>query len=232
MNRLSEAVSELCKDMTLIGQGEFGMVYKTPEGKAMKVQWYDAGEFESEVNVMKRFSEIGLGVTYDTSYIITLSKEISGEQNKPTQIGVIIMEMVEGTLHDYVEQNRSPQELDHISTLIWKLLVKMKRYQVSHNDLQFTNIGYYHDSQGVLRLKLIDFGLGNASRYHSDFNLLSIGRYLYDDDNENDNIEYLQQHWWPRLKRQLSLQVKDDWYDIHFQYIKLFKQCFVLCHDD
>jgi hypothetical protein len=193
--------AECTKNYTFVdylSHGKFGVTstIKDVQGNVLvlKVQKLIDEKFLKEVQVMKRFSELNIGVNLTSHCFI--------ENQKKIKYGVIIMEKVDGVLKDLFKQEQLPnKELDHIGQAFIQIIQIMQKEHISHNDLHFGNIGYTKDSSGHINLRLIDFGEGSDIRSFTDIAILSIGRNLMNTIYQNNtNVKYLLNNWWPKLK--------------------------------
>jgi len=181
-----------------LSHGKFGVtsLMKDIQGNVvvLKVQKLIDEKFLKEVQVMKRFSELNIGVHLKGYCFI--------ENQRKIKYGVIIMEKVDGVLKDLFKQEQfSTEKLDRIGQEFIQIIQIMQKEHISHNDLHFGNIGYTKDSSGHINLRLIDFGEGSDIRSFTDISILSIGRNLMNSNfQHNLNVEYLLKTWWPKLK--------------------------------
>jgi hypothetical protein len=228
-----------------VGNGEFGLASTIidAQGKewVLKIQRVRKdGSFKLEINTMKRFSSIGIGVTVKSYCYVKLGK-------KRHMCGLIVMEKIDGTLIRLLDAPQSKETLDSIGEQLVSFVSIMDRENISHNDLHFSNIGYVltSDNHGndIVTLKLIDFGWGSYVRSFTDVSILNIGRAIFkgyhrwpkDIDDYKEiragsipNYEYLEHAWWPRLQAlfydKSLLNTKQDFDSLDDAYVKLFDE--------
>jgi serine/threonine protein kinase len=179
----------LCRVRHRKTKKEFALKLESLEDRKHEEGW------KTETDIMEKFSECGLGIKYIDRCVTKLGK---------VRRGVILMEMVDGVLYDFLHQMKRVNKsiLDNISNQIIHILKEMKRHNLSHRDLWFFNIGYnINPKTNKIELKLIDFDKGSKERNFWDLEICNIGCNLFETEDEETipPITYLAKTLWPRL---------------------------------
>jgi hypothetical protein len=185
-----------------LGSGTAGIVFELTEreGSVQKVLKCeiieDERSWDTSIELIKRFSMVGLGIKYFGHCSMRASKldnNIHGQR-----FGFTIMEKI-SVLNDLLDGKKlSKAILDSIADQLVESINIMDKNRISHSDLLFQNIGYVMKN-GKIKLRFFDFDKGSAVRNYRDVNILGIGRNLYRSHKLNDNFQYLQTNLWPRL---------------------------------
>jgi hypothetical protein len=133
-----------------LGQGSFGTVIQTPDGKVAHKRG-DIGE--EEAALIKKVGEAGIG-----------PKLIGAELNGPgisgrgTRLGRLAMDVVKG---EPLGERRPDSELHgrNASDIYWETRAAVHRLGIQHNDLHHNNVMVGEDGKG----KIIDLGLAMDS---------------------------------------------------------------------
>jgi hypothetical protein len=184
-----------------LGSGAFGQVFtfeKDNHQVAVKVQPVNESCIY-EAQIMKKFSECGIGVTYiDHSYVKYKRKKLP--------FLIIVSEKVQGTLTTLLQTTQTEAILNEIGRQMFDIFLKMKTCNITHRDTHLQNIGYINLTDTTITLKLIDFGEGSHVRSYLDGDILRFGHDIFE-SNINSNYIFLQTKWWPMIKQLLSKSI-------------------------
>jgi len=146
------------------GKGQAGVVYGACKREdcayVMKVitfgKRFTAASFDKEVKIQTELASHG----------ITIPVEDSWKCKMPIKMGVIIMRSLDITVKDFLIQDISVKDADHVISGVTKLMQKLHNLGYYHGDNHFANImmkrvsndSSVDTSLGKYRLYLIDFG--------------------------------------------------------------------------
>ncbi len=225
-----------------LGKGRAGVVYevihkhsnprKEYAAKITRIKKND-GVFDREVRTMIRFQQVGLGVD-----VICTCKIDIGDPDTDTFInrgngiarlyGIIVMQKVEGVLDRFLRDDTqlSRDAMKDVGRQLINIIQTMQREHISHNDLHFANIGYFHNRDKIL-LKIIDMGMGHDERSFTDISLLNIGAMFFKNDYSHTKLQaYLRDHIWPKFKEMFHdnrlCNIKSDHKTIYDRYLTLY----------
>jgi len=207
-----------------INRGKFGSVFlicnKHTGGncKALKVSLFkkdDKIKFEKEVEMQKEFHKYGLSLDVIHSDMIRLDKKY--------MIGIIIMDLIEGTIYDFLKKKRNTFVLNRIIEWLQIILKKMCKYNLIHGDLHLDNIGYIITDEGKMRPVILDFGWAAPGKCKPMLEILQFIRLLdsYEIDvyNRYYLFEVLMKLVQIKYKYVRSMQDIDElWEDISDDY--------------
>lgn len=79
--------------------------------------------------------------------------------------GCIYMDMIDGTIEDYLKKRRSKADLSMLVHWIFRFIRIMCEHRLAHGDLHWENLGFRYTRTGRVKPLMIDFGQA-ASRVH------------------------------------------------------------------
>ena len=172
----------------ILGNGSFGFVFSTigpkNERGALKVVKEDDDESEKE--------EIEREITFNKLFHhLGLSPEYKNHCKFEPEVGVILhtihMGRVDSTVEEYLQQDRTQEEIRILVGKIFELLDKMDKNYVTHGDFHFGNIGLTKNRNDVPgKMLLIDFGFSSIQQFTPTldiYQLLRVNMYYGDHDN-------------------------------------------------
>ena len=211
----------------LIGSGSYGTIWKICDEKTFsdcnyvvkiekKVKSLGKRKMKEEFKVQKLFNEKGLTIKpIDQVFFKKGRREFS----------MILMERVDGTLYDWLKQERSETELKRVFKQLMELQKKIKRSGFTHGDFHESNIGYNLEIKNGRFQPVffpIDFGFSTTKGNFKDIDLFQLYRVLIlfvepGQNIHNKNARFLAKLIKPILlkrftKKQLSKSKIDEFF--------------------
>ena len=119
--------------------------------------------FEHEVAVQREFESRHLGLPLVQQQVVTIGSHT---------IGVTVMPYVT-TLNKFLDEKRTPAQLETVIVLLIKLLHQIQRAKLTHGDMALFNV-YWAGTQ----LKVMDFDLGSVDVYAPEVDVLRVATEL------------------------------------------------------
>jgi len=126
-------------------------VFEISNGKESRIAkvmtLYNVG---NDVDVLERLSKYNLApIIYKTDVYI---------DEKGNDMIYIEMERLDGTIYQLLKTKLDKKDLEIILKLINELLLRLKKFKLSHGDFHWENIGFiYDEKKDCVFLKMIDF---------------------------------------------------------------------------
>lgn len=126
-------------------------VFEISNGKESRIakvmMLYNVG---NDVDVLERLSKYNLApIIYKTDIYV---------DEKGNDMIYIEMERLDGTIYQLLKTKLDKKDLEIILKLINELLLRLKKFNVSHGDFHWENIGFIYDvKKDCVFLKMIDF---------------------------------------------------------------------------
>lgn len=175
-----------------INAGKFGSVYlicnklNGSNCKAVKVSLFESDElklFQNEIDMQNLFYKYNLSLKVDKSDIFKLNNQYS--------LGIIIMDLIDGTIFDLLKTPQDELVLNKIYQWFLVIIRKMCKYNLIHGDLHLRNLGYKITNEGKIRPVLIDFGWSSRGRCKPELEILQLLRLLNHEKLYAYNKRYL-----------------------------------------
>ena len=172
---VGHVVADKYELVRLLGRGSMGQVWVAhhrtlDEHLALKIlspRGDDDEELEDPATAAARFlfeAQVAARLSRRTRHIVRVT-----DHGVDQGVGYIVMELLEGeTLEDVLARDRRvpPPRVAAIVTQIARALVQAHAEGVVHRDLKPANVFLARDEDGLLLVKLLDFGIARATRAH------------------------------------------------------------------
>lgn len=198
-----------------LGSGKYGTTFalckSVEECRAMKVieisKKSTLDDLKSEVFMQRKFSEFGMAPVVIGDPVVY--------KYKRKKFAIVQMGQIGGVVDDLMRVSLKKAALDDLFFGLMKIVLQLRRFEMSHGDFHTSNIGFIRqrDWSGrvVLKLQLIDFGMSIAGESNTLWELSQLN-YTLDASPRVDkaNVSYLRSMIEGVIKENYGLDIADD----------------------